>query len=82
LALIFPTIAAALEGIRHKNEYARNTHRSAIMMEELQKLSTAYYGITNNHEFAHVLKKSADLILSDNEDWRNLMRERELEIVV
>jgi len=82
LALIFPTIAAALEGIRHKNEYARNTHRSAIMMEELQKLSLAYNGITNNHEFAHVLKKSANLILSDNEDWRNLMRERELEIVV
>jgi hypothetical protein len=82
LALIFPTVAAALEGIRHKNEYARNTHRSSLMMQELKKISEEYHHIKTNEEFSAVLKKSAALILNDNEDWRNLMRERELEIVV
>jgi|GEM_PF-443262 len=82
LALIFPTVAAALEGIRHKNEYARNTHRSSLMMQELKKISQEYRHIKTNEEFSAVLIKSATLILNDNEDWRNLMRERELEIVV
>ena len=82
LALIFPTVAAALEGIRHKNEYARNTHRSSLMIQELKKISQEYRSIKTNEEFSKVLIKSATLILNDNEDWRNLMRERELEIVV
>jgi len=82
LALMFPTLAAALEGIRHKNEYARNTHRSSLMMLELKKLSDEFALVETNTDFNNMLRKSADLILNDNEDWRNLMRERELEIVV
>ncbi|HZV45552.1 MAG TPA: hypothetical protein VFF90_13795 [Saprospiraceae bacterium] len=82
LALIFPTVAAALEGIRHKNEYARNTHRASIMASQLSKNSDEYFHVKTNEEFSLQLKKSAELILNDNEDWRNLMRERELEIVV
>jgi len=82
LALTFPTVAAALEGIRHKNEYARNTHRASIMASQLSKNSDEYFHVKTNEEFSLQLKKSAELILNDNEDWRNLMRERELEIVV
>jgi len=71
-----------LEGIRHKNEYARNTHRASIMASQLSKNSEEYFHVKTNEEFSLQLKKSAELILNDNEDWRNLMRERELEIVV
>ena len=79
LAIMFPSVAAALGAVRTHREYLRNAKRSEEMVRHLEELRKKIETTQNTERFYQVVREIEETMLHENEDWRVVVRFHELE---
>ena len=79
LAIMFPSVAAALGAVRTHREYLRNSKRSQEMVRHLEELRKKIEPTQNIEQFYQVVREIEETMLHENEDWRIVVRFHELE---
>ena len=79
LAIMFPSIAAALGAIRTHREYLRNSKRSQEMVRHLGELKDKIDTTQSIEQFYQTVREIEETMLHENEDWRVVVRFHELE---
>lgn len=69
-AIILPTIAAALTGIRNNNEYSRNAKRYNQMSQYLSHIKESIEQIKDIESLVEILDKANQIMLGEHQDWR------------
>ena len=76
-ALMLPSAGAAVEAIRTHREIRRLRDRSKIMIHELNELRESYL-VSTPEDLRRFLLRVENVMLSENQDWAQLMAAAEL----
>lgn len=80
-AITLPALGASLEAIRNHREYARTADRSEKMVKALNELLKESESVKSLNELENYLSKIENVMLSENQDWIELMKFVKLEAI-
>jgi hypothetical protein len=79
LAIVSPSVAAALGAVRTHREYLRNAQRSKEMALHLEDLKARMKDARDLESFIPLVQEAEEIMLQENADWRVVVRFHELE---
>jgi hypothetical protein len=82
LAVVFPAIAGAIQGMRLHRDYLRKSMRSAEMARHLKELKSKMAAVKDHQGFLWLVKETEETMLHENEDWRIVVRFHTIEVPI
>lgn len=78
-AIILPTVAAALTGIRNDNEYDRNSKRYKQMCQYVSHLKELIEEVEDMESLVEILDRANQIMLGEHQDWRVVVQFHKLQ---
>jgi hypothetical protein len=82
LALVFPSLGAAIVGIRAHNEYSRLEKRSGAMHLTLREIDGSFESDFTPEVFDALMREIEKLMLRETQDWLMLLKFAKLETAI
>jgi hypothetical protein len=79
IAILLPTSAAALTGIRNNHEYIRNAKRYKQMAHTISNINERALEVENMESLVSLLEKANQVMLGEHQDWRVIVQYHKLQ---